>query len=75
LQQSLKQLAQAYKNYFDSLTGKRKGVKVGLPKFKKKSNQQSATFTTAAFKVSDGIVYLAKIGDLKPIWSIVCNGH
>jgi putative transposase len=69
LQQSLKQLAQAYKNYFDSLTGKRKGGKVGLPKFKKKSNQQSAIFTTAAFKVSDGIVYLAKIGDLKPIWS------
>jgi putative transposase len=69
LQQSLKQLDQAYKNYFDSLAGKRKGRKVGLPKFKKKSSQQSATFTSAAFKVSDGIVYLAKIGDLKPIWS------
>lgn len=69
LQQSLRQLGTAYKNFFDSLSGKRKGKKVGSPNFKKKSNQQSATFTDNAFKISDGIVYLAKIGDLKPIWS------
>jgi putative transposase len=69
LQQSLKQLDQAYRNFFDSVKGKRKGKKVGIPKFKKKSSQQSATFTSAAFKVSDGTVYLAKIGNLKPIWS------
>jgi putative transposase len=36
LQQSLKQLEAAYKNYFDFLKGKRKGRKVGQPKFKKK---------------------------------------
>lgn len=70
LQQSLRQLGTAYKNFFDFKRGKRKGKKVGSPKFKKKSNQQSATFfTDNAFKISDGIVYLAKIGDLKPIWS------
>ena len=69
LQQSLRQLGTAYKNFFDSLSGKRKGKNVGSPKFKKKSNQQSATFTDNAFKISGGIVYLAKIGDLKPIWS------
>ena len=69
LQQSLRQLGVAYKNFFDSLKGNRKGKKVGSPRFKKKSNQQSATFTDNAFKVADGVVYLAKIGDLKPIWS------
>jgi len=37
-------LATAYKNFFDSRKGKRKGVKIGLPKFKKKTNNQSAEF-------------------------------
>jgi putative transposase len=69
LQQSLKQLEAAYKNYFEFLKGKRKGKKVGQPRFKKKTNSQSATFTKAAFSIKDGKVYLAKIGDLKPIWS------
>ncbi|MUL36035.1 RNA-guided endonuclease InsQ/TnpB family protein [Gloeocapsopsis dulcis] len=78
LQQSLKQLEIAYKNYFDSLKRKRKdfavsaqpnGKKVGQPRFKKKTNAQSATFTKAAFSIKDGNVYLAKIGNLKPIWS------
>jgi putative transposase len=69
LQQSLKQLEVAYKNYFDSLKGKRKGKKVGQPRFKKKTNSQSATFTKAAFSFQNGEVYLAKIGNLKPIWS------
>ena len=69
LQQSLKQLEVAYKNYFDSLKGKRKGKKVGQPRFKKKTNSQSATFTKAAFSIKDGEVYLAKIGPMKPIWS------
>jgi putative transposase len=69
LQQSLKQLEIAYKNYFDSLKGKRKGKKVGQPRFKKKTVSQSATFTLAAFSIKDGEVYLAKIGNLKPIWS------
>ena len=69
LQQSLKQLEIAYKNYFDSLKGKRKGKKVGQPRFKKKTNNQSATFTKAAFSIKDKEVYLAKIGNLKPVWS------
>jgi putative transposase len=69
LQQSLKQLEAAYKNYFDSLKGKRKGKKVGQPRFKKKTNDQSATFTKAAFSIKEREVFLAKIGNLKPIWS------
>ena len=34
-------LDQAYQNFFNSLSGKRKGPKVEAPKFKKKSNRQS----------------------------------
>lgn len=69
LQQSLKQLDVAYKNYFDSLSGKQKGRKVGQPRFKKKTNNQSATFTKSAFSIKKGEVFLAKIGNLRPIWS------
>lgn len=69
LQQSLRQLDTAYRNFFNSRNGKRKGGKMGSPRFKKKTNSQSAEFTKAAFSVTDGAVYLAKIGDLKPVWS------
>jgi putative transposase len=69
LQQSLRQLDTAWKNFFNSRNGKRKGSKMGAPRFKKKSNHQSATFNGYSFKVYDGKVYLAKIGDVKPIWS------
>jgi len=69
LQQSLKNLDTAYKNYFDSLKGKRKGKKLSAPKFKKRTNSQSATFVKTGFTITGESVYLAKIGDLKPIWS------
>ena len=69
LQQSLKKLDAAYKNFFDSQSGKRKGRKVGYPKFKKRTNQQSATFVGTNFKIADNQVYLVKIGNLNPIWS------
>lgn len=69
LQQSLRHLDTAYKNYFNSRNGKRKGKKIGMPKFKKKTNLQSAEFTKAAFSIKDGQVYLAKIGNLTPIRS------
>jgi putative transposase len=69
LQQSIADLGVAYKNYFDSLKGKRKGVKVKPPKFKKKDNQQTARFRKGGFSIKKGKVYLAKIGNLKTIWS------
>jgi putative transposase len=40
-----------------------------MPKFKKKTNTQSAEFTKAAFRLKDSVVHLAKIGYIKPIWS------
>jgi putative transposase len=69
LQQSVADLGVAYKNFFDSLKGKRKGQKVGTPQFKKKTNQQSARFRIGGFSIKGQCVYLAKIGEVNPIWS------
>ncbi|BAY89335.1 MULTISPECIES: RNA-guided endonuclease InsQ/TnpB family protein [unclassified Tolypothrix] len=69
LQQSVADLGVAYKNFFDSLKGKRKGKKVGSPKFKKKTQRQSARFRIGGFSVKGEEVYLAKIGNVKPLKS------
>jgi len=63
LQQSLRHLNVAYRNFFKSITGKHKGKKFGLPK----KNNQSAEFTKTGFSLSGNYVYLAKIGSIKPI--------
>jgi len=69
LQQSVADLGVAYKNFFDSLKGKRKGKKVGTPKFKKKTSKQSARFRIGGFSIKGDEVYLAKIGNVKPLKS------
>lgn len=69
LQQSVADLEVAFKNFFDSCKGKRKGQKVGYPKFKKRTSSQSARLTRGGFSLKDDGVYLAKIGIVKPIWS------
>ncbi|MEK0195475.1 RNA-guided endonuclease TnpB family protein [Microcoleus anatoxicus] len=72
LQQSIAALETAFKNFFDSCKGSRKGRKVGYPKFKKTTNIQSARLTLRGFSMKeDGGVYLAKIGIVKLIWSRV----
>ncbi len=71
LQQSLRDLDTAYKNFFDSLKGKRQGRKVGPPRYKsKKDTRQSIRLNTNAFSLhNDGTVYVAKVGNLKVKWS------
>ena len=71
LQQSLRDLDQAYSNFFNSCKGKRKGKKVKPPKFKKRKSKQSARFTDNGFKIcpNSDYVYFAKIGKIKVIWS------
>ena len=66
LQQSVADLGVAYKNFF---AGIKAGRKVGHPKFKKRSNQQSARFTRGGFFIKGEKVYLAKIGLFKTKWS------
>lgn len=74
LQQSLRDLDKAYTNFFHSVTGKRKGARVGYPKFKKRSSRQAAKFTSQVFKVRQtthqvGFVRLPKIGELRFVLS------
>jgi putative transposase len=69
LQQSVADLDIAFKNFFNSCKGKRKGRKVGYPKFKKRTNNQSARFRMGGFSFKGNGVYLAKIGIVNPIWS------
>jgi len=69
LQQSIIDLGTAFKNYFDSLSGKRKGPKLGRPSFKKKSNRQSIRLAKNGFSIKAGKVFLAKIGAVKTKWS------
>ncbi|NEO54884.1 MAG: IS200/IS605 family element transposase accessory protein TnpB [Okeania sp. SIO3B5] len=69
LQQSLKDLDQAYRNFFDSCTGKRKGIKVKPPKFKSKKSRQTARFVGKNYQVSQDKIYLPKVGKIKIVWS------
>lgn len=69
LQQSLRDLDQAYSNFFKSCKGQRKGKKIRPPKFKKRKSKQSAKFTDNGFKINQCSVYLPKIGNLKIVWS------
>lgn len=71
LQQALRDCDAAYRNFFSSLSGQRKGAKVGPPKLKRRSSTQTARFTrNAKFKVlGNGRLRLPKIGDLKVSWS------
>ncbi|ELR97832.1 transposase, IS605 OrfB family, central region [Gloeocapsa sp. PCC 73106] len=69
LQQSLKDLDTAFQNFFSSCNGTRKGPKLKHPRFKKRKSAQSARFTKSGFKIKQNKIYLAKVGDLKCIWS------
>ncbi|MCX5215458.1 RNA-guided endonuclease TnpB family protein [Kitasatospora sp. NBC_00240] len=65
--QSLRDLDTAYRNFFDSVSGKRRGRLVGLPRFKsKRDSRQSLRFTRNGFRLrSNGNLNLAKIGDVR----------
>lgn len=71
LQQATRDAMSAYSNFFKSITGKRKGRKVGAPRFRsRKDNRQSIRFTRNGFSLrSNGKLYAAKIGELKVAWS------
>ena len=72
LQQALADLNTAYRNFFASVTGTRKGPKVAPPRFKsRKDRRQAIRFTAnARFKVlPSGKLRLPKIGDVAVRWS------
>ncbi|MEU6988985.1 RNA-guided endonuclease TnpB family protein, partial [Streptomyces sp. NPDC046324] len=70
LQQSLRDLDTAYRNFFDGLKGKR--PRMGAPRFKsKRDNRQAVRFTAKArWKITTGgNLSLPKIGDVRVKWS------
>lgn len=70
LQQSCRDAHRAYRNWFNSLSGKRKGRKVGAPRFRSRKNRQSIRFTRNGFTLRPNTkLHLARIGDIKVIWS------
>ncbi|WP_255951827.1 RNA-guided endonuclease InsQ/TnpB family protein [Streptomyces odontomachi] len=70
LQQSLRDLDTAYRNFFDGFKGKR--PRMGAPRFKsRKDNRQAVRFTAnARWKITTGQdLSLPKIGDVRVKWS------
>ncbi|WP_235608856.1 RNA-guided endonuclease InsQ/TnpB family protein, partial [Frankia casuarinae] len=70
LQQSLRDLDTAYRNFFDGLAGKR--PRMGAPRFKsKRDTRQSVRFTANArwSVTTGGKLRLPKIGDVPVRWS------
>ncbi|MGW1510997.1 RNA-guided endonuclease InsQ/TnpB family protein [Streptomyces sp. NPDC002394] len=71
LVQSLRDLHTAYRNFFSSLTGKRRGPKVAAPRFKsKRDRRQSIRLRANGFSLrGNGRLYVAKVGELRVRWS------
>jgi hypothetical protein len=72
LQQALADLNAAYRNFFASVPGRRKGPKAGRPRFRsRKDCRRAIRFTAnARFKVlASGKLRLPKIGDVPARWS------
>lgn len=76
LQQALADADKAYRNFFQSISGKRKGARVGKPSKKnKRDRRQSVRFTkNARFKVRQvntgkALLYLPGIGELALAYS------
>jgi len=69
LQQSVRDLDQAYRNWWASLKGKRKGAKVKPPRFKKRRGAQSVRFMSHVFRTGERTLTLSKIGPVPIEWS------
>ena len=69
LVQACQDARRAYRNWFDSLSGQRKGRKVGHPAFRRKHHRQSIRLTRNGFALHGQRLYVAKVGDVKVEWS------
>lgn len=68
LVQACQDARRAYRNWFDSVSGKRKGRLVGHPRFRSKHGRQSIRLTRNGFALHGARLYVAKVGDLKVRW-------
>ncbi|MCX4592262.1 transposase [Streptomyces sp. NBC_01549] len=72
LQQALRDVEAAYRNFYASVNDERKGPRLGRPRFKsRKDRRQAIRFTAnARWKITgNGRLSLPKIGDIKVKWS------
>jgi putative transposase len=70
LVQACQDARRAYRNWFDSLSGKRKGRRVGHPRFRsRKDHRQSIRLTRNGFALHGDRLYVAKVGDIRLRWS------
>ena len=67
LVQSVNDSRRAWRNFFDSAAGKRKGQRVGRPRMKsRKDRRQSFRLTRNGFAVRDnGRLFVAKVGEVR----------
>src|SRR5674476_821841 len=72
LVQACQDARRGYRNWFDSLSGARKGRKVGHPRFRsRKDNRAWIRLTRNGFGITTGGVRVAKVGDVRLVWSRV----
>jgi putative transposase len=69
LVQACQDARRAYRNWFDSISGKRRGRRVGRPRFRTKHGRQSIRLTRNGFAVRGQRLYLAKVGEVRVRWS------
>ena len=69
LVQACQDARRAYKNWFDSRNGRRKGPAIRHPKPRRKHGRQSIRLTRNGFVLHGQRLYVAKVGDVKVEWS------
>ena len=69
LVQACNDARRAYRNWFDSVSGRRRGRKVGRPVLRRKHGRQSIRLTRNGFSLHGRRLYVAKIGEIKVRWS------
>ena len=74
LKHASEDLSDAYSNFFKSISGKRKGPKVSVPRFKSKSNHQSYRTRNIKVDFENNVVNIPKIKNIKIVFDRQFNG-
>ena len=69
LVQACNDARRAYRNWFDSLSGQRKGRRIGHPRPRRKHDRQSIRLTRNGFSLRGERLYVAKVGKIRVRWS------
>jgi putative transposase len=69
LVQACNDARRAYRNWFDCLSGQRKGRRIGHPRLRRKRGRQSIRLTRNGFILRGERLYVAKVGEIRVRWS------